>query len=136
MAVANLLEVRAAGTADSYKVSGTDFRSPSAITWSIQDISSPDAGRTLDGIMHKERLAVGGQKRKLKLTWNMVRYGTESSTILQAFTPEYVDVKYPDPQTGSVETKVFYTGDKELEFKTWWSGSQILTNLSFSIIEQ
>ena len=136
MSVANLLEVRQAGTNNAYKVSGVDFRSPSAITWSVQDISSPDAGRTLDGIMHKERLAVGGQKRKLKLEWNMVRYGTESSAILQAFTPEYLEVKYPDPQTGSVETKTFYTGDKELKFATWWDGSQILTNLSFSIIEQ
>ena len=86
--------------------------------------------------MHKERLAVGGQKRKMKLEWSLVKFGSESSTILQAFTPEYLDVKYPDPQTGSVETKVFYTGDKELKFATWWDGTQLLTNLAFSIIEQ
>jgi len=112
------------------------IKSPSAITWSIQDISSPDAGRTLDGIMHKERLPVGGQKRKLKLEWNVVRFGSESSDILQAFTPEYVDVTYPDPQEGTLATRTFYTGDKELTFATWWDGNQLLTNLSFSIIER
>lgn len=114
-----------------------EIKAPSAITWSVQDISSPDAGRTLDGVMHKERLALpGGQKRKLKIEWSMVRFGTESSTILQAFTPEYVQVRFPDPQVGSVVEKTFYTGDKELKFATWWDGSQLLTDLSFSIIEQ
>jgi len=117
-------------------VDGVNIKAPSAMTWSIQDISSPDAGRTLDGIMHKERLAFGGQKRKLKLEWNLVKFGEESRTILQAFTPEYISVAFPDPQEGTVITRTFYTGDKELQFKTWWSGKQLLTNLSFSIIEQ
>ena len=118
-------------------VDGVTIKSPSAITWSVQDISTPDAGRTLDGVMHKERLALpGGQKRKLKLEWNLVKFGTESASILNAFTPEYVTVAYPDPQAGAVVTKVFYTGDKEMKFATWWDGKQLLTNLAFSIIEK
>lgn len=132
MSVPALLQVRTAGSTGSFAT----IKSPSAMTWSVQDISSPDAGRTLDGVMHKERLAVGGQKRKLKLEWNMVKFGTESSTLLQAFTPEYIEVRYPDPQEGAVVTKTFYTGDKELQFKTWWDGKQLFTNLGFSIIEQ
>lgn len=127
-------------------VDGAAIKAPSSLTWSVNDVSSPDAGRTLDGVMHKERLPLpGGQKRKLKLTWNMVRFGTEpqgstvkstSAGILQAFKPEYISVTFPDPQEGTTVTKTFYTGDKELEFKTWWTGAQLLTNLSFSIIEQ
>ena len=117
-------------------VDGVTIKSPSAFTWGVQDISSPDAGRTLDGIMHKERLVFGGQKRKLKLEWNLVKFGTESRAILQAFTPEYVSVAFPDPQEGAVITRTFYTGDKELQFRTWWDGKQLLTNLSFNIIEQ
>lgn len=118
-------------------VDGATIKSPSALTWSVQDISSPDAGRTLDGIMHKERLPLpGGQKRKLKLEWGLVRFGAESRAILQAFTPEYVSVTFPDPQEGEMVTKTFYTGDKETQFRTWWDGKQLLTNLSFSIIEQ
>lgn len=133
MAIPNLLEVKQdVGGVPTWVA----IKAPSAITWSVQDISSPDAGRTLDGIMHKERLAVGGQKRKLKLEWSLVKFGTESSTILQAFTPEYIEVKYPDPQTGAVAQKTFYTGDKEVKFATWWDGKQLLTNLSFAIIEQ
>ena len=136
MSVPNLLEVREAGTSGSYAVAGVDFKMPSKITWSVQDISAPDAGRTLDGIMHKERLAVGGQKRKMKLDWNLVKYGTESSAILSTFTPEYLQIKYPDPQSGAVVTKNFYTGDKEMNLITWLDGKQYYTNLSFSIIEQ
>lgn len=139
MSVPNLLEVRPSGVG-SYSV----IKSPSEIKWSIADISAPDAGRTLDGIMHKERLAVGGQKRKMELKWYAVKYGSEtvngvltgSANILQAFTPEYIDVKYPDPQTGTIETKTFYTGDKELSFRLWLDGRQVMTDLAFSIIEQ
>lgn len=118
-------------------VDGVPIKAPSAITWSVQDVSTPDAGRTLDGVMHKERLPLpGGQKRKLKLEWAVVRFGTESRSILQAFTPEYISVTYPDPQEGDLVTKTFYTGDKETQFKTWWTGSQLMTSLSFAIIEQ
>lgn len=139
MSVPNLLEVRPSGVG-SYSV----IKSPSEIKWSIADISAPDAGRTLDGIMHKERLAVGGQKRKMELKWYAVKYGSEtvngvltgSANILQAFTPEYIDVKYPDPQTGTIETKTFYTGDKELNFRLWLDGRQVMTDLAFNIIEQ
>ena len=35
-------------------------------TWSLQDLSSEDSGRTLDGIMHKDIVA---QKRKLVCKW-------------------------------------------------------------------
>lgn len=133
MSVPTLLQVREHD-------SGLQFvtvKTPSAITWSIQDVSAQDAGRTLDGIMHKERLPMpNGQKRKMKLEWFAVKFGEESSALLQAFTPEYLDVTYPDPQEGKLVTKVFYTGDKELRFATWWDGKQVLTNLTFSLIEQ
>lgn len=133
MAVPSLLRVRAHGGGLSF----VTIKSPSAITWGVQDVSSPDAGRTLDGVMHKERLPLpNGQKRKMELEWNVVRFGEESSAILQAFTPEYIDVTYPDPQEGAVVTKVFYTGDKKVKFTTWWDGSQLLTSLAFNIIEQ
>ena len=139
MAVPVLIQVSPAG-ANTF----SQVKSPSEIKWGIYDISSPDAGRTLDGIMHKERLAVGGQKRKMELKWYAVKFGSEivnsvlmgSSNILQAFTPEYIDVKYPDPQTGNIETKTFYTGDKDLNFRLWLDGRQVMTDLSFNIIEQ
>ena len=140
MSVPNLLEVSPAG-AGTYSV----IKSPSEIKWGVYDISAADAGRTLDGVMHKERLQMpAGQKRKMELKWYAVKYGSDivngvlmgSADILQAFTPEYIDVKYPDPQTGSVETKTFYTGDKELTFRLWLDGRQIMTDLSFNIIEQ
>ncbi len=114
-------------------------KTPSSMTWSVQDISAPDAGRTLDGLMHKERLPLpNGQKRKCQLKWNFVRFGEESKALLKAFTPEYVDVSYPDPQEGEIVTKVFYTGDKEIQFATWWDDVDkcYLTNLAFNIIEQ
>ena len=133
MAVPNLLLVRPAGSTGNF----TPIKAPSQMTWRVQDISAPDAGRTLDGVMHKERLALpGGQKRKLELSWNVVIFGEESRTILQAFTPEYVELMYPDPQEGAVVTKTFYTGDKELKFRVWLDDRQYLTEMAFNLIEQ
>ena len=134
MAVPTLLQVREHGVGSYVTITPV----PSRIRWAVQDISSPDAGRTLDGIMHKERLAVGGQKRKMELEWNAVPYGPssgQSGWILTQFTPEYLDVKYPDPQDGSIVEKTFYTGDKTLTFTLWQEGRLWFTDFSFNIIE-
>lgn len=113
-------------------VDGVEISAPSSFTWNVQDISDSDAGRTLDGVMHKNRIA---QKRKLELIWNAVKFGTESAAIITAFTPEYINITYPDPQDGAVATRKFYTGDKKTSVKCWWEGNQLLTELSFNVIE-
>ncbi len=50
-----------------FKVDGADVPIPSEFGWSIQDVSAPDSGRTLDGLMHKERVT---RKEKIQLKWN------------------------------------------------------------------
>ena len=136
MATPTLLQVRPHGSTGSFT---TITPVPSRIKWSVQDISAPDAGRTLDGIMHKERLPMPNwQKRKMELSWNAVPYGSaagQSGWILQQFTSEYIDVKYPDPQDGTIVEKTFYTGDKAMTFTIWQEGRLWLTEFGFNIIE-
>lgn len=110
---------------------------PSALEWGLQDVSSPDAGRThdADATMYKERIT---QKRKLKLTWNNPTMG-QASAILSAFNAEYFYVKYWDVLGNALQTRLFYAGDRTAPFR--WYGldrpdSKRLTQLSFDIIER
>lgn len=123
-----LLEVN---TISVLTVNGTGI-TPSKMKISIQDISSPDAGRTLDGVMHKDVVA---SKRTIDLTFNGKR-PDEVSSILKLFEPVYVDISFHDPREGKVITKTFYTGDINAESKIWTVNNKIYSSISFSVIER
>lgn len=113
-------------------VDGVAIKTPSAFSWGLQDVSDPSAGRTLNALMHKNRIA---QKRKLSLSWNHPT-PQEAAAILQAFNPEYVRVRYPDALSGSNETRTFYTGDKSAPMKIWTVRNKRYSQISFDIIER
>lgn len=123
-----LLEVN---TISVLTVNGTGI-TPSKMKISIQDISSPDAGRTLDGVMHKDVVV---SKRTIDLTFNGKR-PDEVSSILKLFEPVYVDISFHDPREGKVITKTFYTGDINAEPKIWTVNNMIYSSISFSVIER
>lgn len=114
------------------KVDGVAIKTPSTFSWGLQDVSSSDAGRTQDAVMHKNRIA---QKRKIDLVWAMPT-PAEAHSILVAFNPEYVNVTYYDPLDGLTVTRNFYTGDKTAPVKIWTVGNKRYESLSFNIIER
>lgn len=93
------------------KVSGSwvDIPTPSEWTCSYQDLSTEGtAGRTLDGTMHKDLVAV---KRKNALVW-WGKDDTAVKTITDAAkSAVFVDMKYTDPFDGASKTITVYTGD-------------------------
>lgn len=111
-------------------VGGAFLRSPSVYNYNLMDVSDPDAGRTEDGLMHKNRI---GQKVKLELAWNNISTA-DVSAILQAFNPEYITVKYLDGLAGTYLTKTFYVGDRSVPSYSTRLG--IWSNVAFNIIEQ
>ena len=114
-----------------FQVNGSDVPIPSEFGWSIQDVSAPDSGRTLDGLMQKERVT---RKEKIQLKWNG-KSPEDTATILQAFADEYFDVTYVCPLTNSVVTKQFYCGDQSAPYY-WWCNGGLLESVSFNIIER
>lgn len=113
-------------------VEGVECPTPSTFEWGLIDVSDSNSGRTLDIIMHKNRV---GQKRQIKLSWN----GTnpqKTAQILQMFNPEYVRVTYPDAMSGTDETRTFYVGDRSAPVHTWFVGGKRYESVSFNIIEQ
>lgn len=111
-----------------------DMPAPDDISWGLQDVSSSDAGRVNDSsaTMYKNRVA---QKRKLSLSWKNPD-GDTTSTILQAFNPEYVWVRYLDPLVGSYQIRQFYTGDKTAPVRLITVGGVSYSSVSFDIIER
>lgn len=110
---------------------GVALRDPSVMQWSLQRVSSPDAGRTLDAVMHVEQVA---QKRKLELAWNNIT-AAEAAKIIKAANPEYIQVRYFDYLDNRYETRKFYTGDRQIPVYTFQDDYKIVSNVAFNIIE-
>lgn len=86
---------------------------PSSYTWNLEDTSSADAGRTEDGVMHKLRI---GQVAGLEFGWQNTDI-SKINTVLKAFNPEYVQIRYQDPLSGTASnnyfvTNIFYVGNR------------------------
>lgn len=114
-----------------FKVNGVDVPTPSEFGWSIQDVSAPDSGRTLDSVMHKARVS---RKEKIQLKW-LAPDPEKASQILQMFSPEYFEVTYHSPLTNSTVAKQFYCGDQAAPYY-WWANGGLHTEISFNIIER
>ena len=108
--------------------------SPTKYEWVLEDLSNSEAGRTEDGVMHKNRI---GQIRGLKLEFKYLDTGT-AQKILFMFNPEYVRVEYIDPLTdpyyGFGRISTFYTGDRTCV--CYNASRDLWESITFNLIEQ
>lgn len=117
-----------------YKIGTLDITSlilVGKLTWEKNDIDGSDAGRTLDGQMHRKRVA---SKRKMSITCKRMTTA-QLQALAAALAPEYVDVTFLDPELG-VATKTFYSSQitavawATVGETTYWDNAQ------FSLIER
>ena len=100
--------------------------------WQRYDVESPDAGRSLDGLMHRGRVST---KIKLEITCRPLT-ATELSTVLNAILPEYVTVTYSDPMYGSV-TKTMYSNNNPATYLIKKpSGTEYWGSVTFPLVER
>lgn len=113
------------------EIGGVAVKTPSSFSVGINDISAPDSGRDLNGLMHKGKI---GEKRTISLSWSNLTF-SEMNTIVNAFQAnEYFTVKYYDPTSASQLTKTFYLGDRTAPMYNYALG--LWESLSFNIIER
>lgn len=117
------------GTAQNNLV---NMPNPSKLDWSHQRVSQGDSGRDDTGYMYVGQVTT---KVKLALSWNAVS-PTTAATILQAFSPEYLYIRYFDPMQGSYQVKQFYTGDMSAPVRIWTEDNKIYETISFDVIER
>ena len=107
---------------------------PSAFSWEEEDLSNSEAGRSEDGVMHKNRI---GMIRGVKLEWQHIPVQT-AQKILRMFSPEYVTVVYIDPAVDSYygyrREEVFYVGNRTVSLKN--ARLNLCEKLSFNLISQ
>lgn len=113
-----------------YSVDGASIPCPSSYHWELDDISASDAGRTEDTVMHKKRL---GQVVALQLAWQNIDT-VKASTILQAFNPEYLTIRYLDPKAGGYVTSEFYVGNRSVPMYN--AELDVWSNVSFKVIKR
>ena len=108
------------------------FIQEDGLRWTRFDVEAPDTGRTLDGRMHRGRVAV---KIRLDVTCRPLT-STEAAVVLGAIAPEFVTVQYEDPMFGSV-TKTMYSNNIPTICATVYEdGSALWQGLEFPLIER
>ena len=114
-----------------YKINGVSMPAPKAFKVAISDIDG-ETNRNANGDLMRDRIAT---KRKIEIEYQPLDPG-DISKILKAISPVFVSVEFPDPQEGTLITKIMYAGDKSapvyqcIEGETKWSG------LTFNLIEK
>lgn len=107
---------------------------PSSFSWTQEDLSNASAGRSEDGVMHKNRI---GMIRSAQLEWQNLPIET-MRTLINMFSPEYITVTFIDPATSPTynyrRTEVFYVGNRSLTVKN--AALNICEKLSFNIISR
>lgn len=116
-------------------INGTPFAryvAADGFKWTRNDLDSDDAGRTLDGVMHRGRIAI---KAKLDISCIPLT-SAQLKTVLSAIEPETVSVTYTDPQRGSERTAQFYATSVPASFLMRDRGGvERWGGVSFSLVE-
>lgn len=99
------------------------------IKWQRNDLDGENAGRTMDGTMHRERVT---SKVRLDITC-LPLSSADAQTVLGVIFPEYVDVEYTDPMYGHVYKTMYSNNTPATYINTttdMWEG------ISFPLIER
>ena len=103
------------------------------IRWKRSDLDAPDSGRTLDGVMHRQRI---DSKVRLDIACRPLTTA-EASVVLQAIYPVFVTVEYDDPQQGEVVSKRMYSNNNPATFaQVQTDGSYLWKDITFPLIER
>lgn len=111
-------------------ISGVDLPTPSDLKVGIQDIVK--AERNTKGDMIKEHIATKG---KLELSWSYLS-AADLALIFTAVMPNFFSVTYLDPQTNTMRTGTFYSGDRNAGMIDFKNGIARYKDIKFNLIER
>ena len=118
-----------------FRVNGVDllpYVAENGIRWTRFDVEAPDTGRTLDGVMHRGRVA---KKVRLDITCRPL-LSSEAAIVLAAIEPEYVTVQYVDPMDG-LTVKTMYSNNIPVTCAmAYEDGDAVWRDLSFPLVER
>lgn len=94
----------------NFEIDGVEIPTPSTYEFSIEELSSEQTGRTMDGVMHKDVIAV---KDTYSCTWKKLSWQDMSRLLnaidgKQQFNFTHVDPRIPNQWV----TYPFYVGER------------------------
>ena len=118
----------------TFKIGTTDITSYIAhggIKWQKTDVDGANAGRTLDGTMHRDYIAT---KIRLDITCRPLT-GTEAATLLALIAPQTVSVTYDDPMSGARTNVAMYSNNYPAAYYGKIDNTDYWTGITFPLIE-
>lgn len=117
------------------KIDGTDVTkliAAKGVKWTRQDVDASTAGRTMDGVMQRARVAT-----KVRLDIKCAPLTTAQMQMVQKLIePEFVTVEYLDVREGKV-TKTMYSNNFSTEMVlTQIDGKHYWGEFTFPLIER
>lgn len=108
-----------------FKIDGVPIPTPDKMTFGLEDLSSDETGRSLDGVMHKDVVAV---KDYYSCEWKTLT--EEEATLLLSLTDgrEQISFYHRDPR-GGWTTSSFYVGKREGEAQDLTSARRTFKNV-------
>lgn len=117
------------------KINGVDmlpYVEAKGIKWQRSDLESSNAGRTMDGLMHRGRVAT---KIRLDITCMPLK-SADASKVLKAIYPEYVEVEYTDPMDGLCLKTMYSNNNPATLVCVQRDGSELWEGITFPLIER
>ena len=118
-----------------FKIDGTDilkYVASDGLKYTRSDLDGPNAGRTLDGVMHRDRVAS-------KIRWDVTCHPLQEedlAVVLSLIQPEFVTVEYTDLQTRQVVSKTMYSNNVPTKLAFAYKDGAWWTALTFPLIEK
>jgi hypothetical protein len=102
------------------------------LTFSVNSVDSPDAGRDMSGLMHRGMIAI-----KEKMNVNTIQLTkAQVSTLISLLLPESFQVRVtPYPNTNSAKTMNMYSNNVKTTYIIHRASGEDLQSLSFPLIE-
>ena len=101
------------------------------LTFSVNSIDAPDAGRDMSGLMHRGMIAI---KEKMNIqTIQLTK--SQASTLITLLLPQSFEVRVtPYPQTNAAKTMTMYSNNIKTTYTIKCANDELMS-LSFPLIE-
>lgn len=110
----------------------TDWIAAGGVSWKRNDVEDADAGRTMDGMMHRNRVAI-----KIRMDITCVPLTTEQMMRLQQLLkPMYITVEYLDLLEGPVRKTMYSNNIGTNIVLTRRGGVHMWSGMTFPLIER
>lgn len=102
------------------------------LSFSVNSVDAPDAGRDMSGLMHRGMIAI---KEKINVqTIQLTK--AQTATLISLLLPQSFQVRVtPYPQTNAAKVMTMYSNNVKTTYTIKYSSGEEMMSLSFPLIE-